>query len=109
MKFGIINFKDVKLKKENVKRALTGAFLEYISEYMKEQDKEKYHSQVILLNAEWYLSARVMQWYETSTELSFSYLIYYVLRVVIFLFIYISLYSYSLINIYLTLSTIRKF
>ncbi|POG78025.1 P-loop containing nucleoside triphosphate hydrolase protein [Rhizophagus irregularis DAOM 181602=DAOM 197198] len=51
--------------KEGVKRALTSAFLEYIPEYMEEQDKEKYHSLKQLSDlsfpAEWHPSARAMQ------------------------------------------------
>ncbi|GBB92372.1 hypothetical protein RclHR1_00200005 [Rhizophagus clarus] len=51
--------------KEGVKRTLTSGFLEYIPEYMEEQDKEKYHSLKQLSDlsfpAEWHPSARTMQ------------------------------------------------
>ncbi|CAG8436566.1 7159_t:CDS:10 [Funneliformis mosseae] len=51
--------------KEGVKKALTSVFLEYIPEYLEEQDKEKYHSLKQLSDlsfpAEWHPAARTMQ------------------------------------------------
>ncbi|CAI2183490.1 16117_t:CDS:10, partial [Funneliformis geosporum] len=51
--------------KEGVKKALTSEFLEYIPEYLEEQDKEKYHSLKQLSDlsfpAEWHPAARTMQ------------------------------------------------